>query len=392
MTFHQFFDVRTNQNLYNMKSSIKLISTLIICITFASCFNGNKEQNPAEENFNYSKEEGANHQIKNETITQSSAIKYFNNIDSRNGMVMSSIPFPAEWKKETDGEYEFIGPNGIKVYKERGGAFMFSNDAQMNQIYQQNGMPIQFPKSIDQVVNENFMDYANNINRKLVRKYPMPQFAAWDKQHDDKLYTSMPSQKTFTVYGLEWQDPDGKMFLTVLHHFVSYDQAGGYWGVNYSVLETPGEIFQATKKQYLNGLLNQQTNPQWVQARNYREQQTAIASNAAHQDRMNNIKAIGASGTARHNERMSAMDQNMESWRANQAAGDRSHGQFIDYINDNTNVRDPNSGQTYKVEAGANQYWVNDQGEYIKSDNSIYNPNMDNNTNNQNWTEYEERN
>ena len=376
-----------------MKPSISLFSLFIICIAFTSCLTENKEEKSAEEgNLNYSKGTDANHENSNKTIAQSPTIQYFNTVDSRNGMVMSRIPFPSDWKQETDGEYEFKGPNGIKIYKERGGAFMFSNDPHMNQIYQQNGMPTQFPKSIDQVVSEGFMDYANKINRKLVRTYPMPQFAAWDKQYDNKLYTSLPSQKTFTVYGLEWQDPDGKMFLTVLHHYVSHDQAGGYWGIVYSVLETPGEIFEATKKQYLNGLLNQQTNPQWIQARNQREQQTAMASNAAHQDRMNNIKAMGASGTARHTERMAAMDQNMETWQANQASGDRSHGQFIDYVNENTNVSDPNSGKTYKVEAGANQYWINNQGEYIKSDNSLYNPNQDNNTNNQTWTEYQEKN
>ncbi|MBK5213551.1 MAG: hypothetical protein JJE55_07825 [Flavobacteriaceae bacterium] len=305
---------------------------------------------------------------------------------------MSRIPFPSNWKKETGGDYMFTGPNGIKVHNERGGSFMFSNDPQMNQMYQQSGMQVQFPKSIDQVINEGFMEYANKINRKLVKKYPLPQFAAWDKQFDDKLYKSMPSQKTFTVYGLEWRDPDGKMFLTVVHHFVSYDQMGGYWGISYSVLETPGEIFEATKKQFMNGLLNQQTNPQWVQAVNQQDQQKAIASNAAHQGRMNDISAFGANNTARYNARMAAMDQNMESWRANQAAGDRNQEQFLDYVNERTNVVDPNTGQVYKVDAGADQYWMNNNGEYIKSDNSNYNPNQDDNINNQTWTEYEEQN
>ena len=366
-----------------MKFSYLHLTLLLIAPFFISCLNQQQPNSEKNISVNYTNQNGK---------SAKNSLKYFETIDSRNGMVMSRIPLPSDWKKETGGEYVFTGPNGIKVYSERGGAFMFSNDPQMNQIYQQNGMPIQFPKSIDDVVNENFIDYANKINRKLVRKYPMPQFAAWDKQYDDKLYKSLPSQKTFNVYGLEWRDPDGKMFLTILHHYVSYDQAGGYWGVSYSVLETPGEIFKATKQQYLNGLLNQQTNPQWIQSRNQREQQTAIASNAAHQKRMAGIKAIGDQGTANHNARMAAMDQNMESWRASQAAGDRSHNQFIDNIHGNTNVSNPNSDQIYKVEAGADQYWVNDQGEYIMSDNSLYNPNLDQNINNQTWIEYDEQN
>lgn len=376
-----------------MKTKAPFLSLLIICSLFTSCLNATQEkQNSDEKAPNYSNDENMHPPNSNNTTAKGPAIQYFNTVDSRNGMVMSRIPFPSDWKKENGGEYAFTGPNGIKVYNERGGSFMFSNDPATNQMYQQSGMQVQFPKSIDQVVEEGFMDYANKISRKLVRKYPIPQIAAWDKQFDDKLYKAMPSQKTFTVYGLEWRDPDGKMFLTVLHHYVSYDQAGGYWGIIYSVLETPGELFESTKKQFLNGLLNQQTNPQWVQTMNQQDQQAAVASNASHQDRMNDIKAFGTNNTARHNERMAAMDQNMESWRANQTAGDRNQEQFLDYVNERTNVVDPNTGQTYKVDAGSKQYWVNDQGEYIKSDNSQYDPNRDDNINNQTWTEYEEKN
>ena len=192
--------------------------------------------------------------------------------------------------------------------------------------------------------------------------------------------------------GLEWRDPDGTSFLTILHHFVSYDQYGGYWGITYSVLEASEGAFEEAKTHYINGLLNQQINPQWLQAVNQKDMQIAQQSNAAHQQRMANIKSFGDQNTARFNDRMAAMDQNMASWRANLAASDRSQEQFVDYIHGNTNVSNTNTGQTYKVEAGANQYWMNNQGEYIKSDNSLYNPNLDQNVNNQTWTEYEEQN
>ncbi len=378
-----------------MKSLASLFTFALFSTLFTSCFNGNREQpNFGEgENLNDNYHEGnetVNSQNEHNEMAMNTTVKYFNTIDSRNGIVMSRIPFPASWQKQNGGQYLYTGPNGIKIHGERGGSFMFSNDPQMNQMYQQSGMQVQFPKSIEQVINEGFMEYANKINRKLVRKYPMPQFAAWDKQFDDQLYKSMPSQKTFNVMGLEWRDPDGTSFLTILHHFVSYDQYGGYWGITYSVLEASESAFEQAKTQYINGLLNQQINPQWLQAVNQKDMQIAQQSNAGHQQQMANIKSFGDQNTARFNERMTAMDQNMNSWRANQAAGDRNQEQFIDYVNGNTNVSDPNTGQTYKVEAGSKQYWMNDQGEYIKSDNSLYDPNLDQNINNQTWTEYEE--
>tara|TARA_R100001230_G_C5688470_1_gene199751 strand:- start:896 stop:2038 length:1143 start_codon:yes stop_codon:yes gene_type:complete len=380
-----------------MKAVISLFSFVLLSIFFTACFQGNKEQPKVGdgdnfENYSYEENEAVNYEPIDNQMAKNDAMKYFNTIDSRNGIVMSRIPLPSSWQKQNGGDYLYTGPNGIKIHGERGGSFIFSKDPQMNQMYQQSGMQVQLPKSIEQVINEGFMEYADKINRKLVRKYPMPQIAAWDKQFDDQLYKSMPSQKTFTVMGLEWRDPDGTSFLTILHHFVSYDQYGGYWGITYSVLEASEGAFDQAKTQYINGLLNQQINPQWLQAVNQKDMQIAQQSNAAHQQRMANIKSFGDQNTARFNDRMAAMDQNMASWRANQAASDRNQEQFVDYIYGNTNVSDPNTGQTYKVEAGANQYWMNNQGEYIKSDNSLYNPNLDQNINNQTWTEYEEQN
>ena len=380
-----------------MKAVISLFSFVLLSIFFTACFQGNKEQPKVGdgdnfENYSYEENEAVNYEPIDNQMAKNDAMKYFNTIDSRNGIVMSRIPLPSSWQKQNGGDYLYTGPNGIKIHGERGGSFIFSKDPQMTQMYQQSGMQVQLPKSIEQVINEGFMEYADKINRKLVRKYPMPQIAAWDKQFDDQLYKSMPSQKTFTVMGLEWRDPDGTSFLTILHHFVSYDQYGGYWGITYSVLEASEGAFDQAKTQYINGLLNQQINPQWLQAVNQKDMQIAQQSNAAHQQRMANIKSFGDQNTARFNDRMAAMDQNMASWRANQAASDRNQEQFVDYIYGNTNVSDPNTGQTYKVEAGANQYWMNNQGEYIKSDNSLYNPNLDQNINNQTWTEYEEQN
>ena len=41
--------------------------------------------------------------------------------------------------------------------------------------------------------------------------------------------------------------------------------------------------------------------------------------------------------------------------------------------------------------AASDQYWKNDQGEYIKSDDKFYNPNRDPSVNNQDWAEMEEQ-
>lgn len=371
-----------------MKSYLSISITLSLSIFLSSCLDNKDKGLFSQENIS-GKMTSSNGISQNGAVRDT--IKYFDLMDSQSGMVMAKVPFPSTWKKQSQGDYTFTSPNGIKIYKEGSSMFMFSNDQQMNSMYEQSGMKVQFPKSVEQVINESFIPYGNKINRKLVKKYPIPQLANWDKQFDNQLYKSMPSQKTFTVMGLEWRDPDGKSFLTVLHHFVSNDNYGGYWSISYSILEAPENEFAKAKRQYLNGLINQKINPQWIQASNQRDMLAAQQSNESHQIRMANIKASGNQSTANHNARMAAMDQDMESWRSNQASDDRNHQRTIDNIRGNTNVSDPNTGKTYKVETGADQYWMNDQGEYIKSDNSLYNPNQDQNINNQNWTEYEEQ-
>lgn len=381
-----------------MKTAATFLSLLLLSSVFTSCQNHKGEktvQNTSADPEYNSENKDENYQADNdETESQQNAqgteLKYFVTTDTNNGLVISGVPFPATWKKENGGEYSYTGPGKIKVYAEKGSTFMFSNDAQINQMNQQSGMQIQNPKTIDQVIEEGFMPYANSINRKLIRKYPIPQLASFDKRFDDQLYKAMPSQKTFNVMGIEWQDPDGTKFLTVLHHIVAYDQTSGYWSIQYSVLETPENKFEETKKQYLNGLLNQQINPQWIAAVNQKDIQRTKQSNLEHQGRMDDIKAFGEQNTARHNARMASMDQNMDTWKANQAAGDRNQEQLLDYIKEKTNVTDPNTGQTFKVDAGGKQYWMNNNGEYIKSDDSSYDPNLDNGLNNQTWTEYKE--
>ncbi|CBL45260.1 Hypothetical protein HDN1F_16770 [gamma proteobacterium HdN1] len=80
----------------------------------------------------------------------------------------------------------------------------------------------------------------------------------------------------------------------------------------------------------------------------------------------------------------------MQGWKDRNAASDRQQAQRIDQIYERTNVVDPSTGQGYKVDAGANHYWMNNNGEYISTDQSGYNPNLDDNMNNQRWKELQE--
>lgn len=78
-------------------------------------------------------------------------------------------------------------------------------------------------------------------------------------------------------------------------------------------------------------------------------------------------------------------DAIMGGWRSANASSDRRQEQTIDGIYERTHVVDPESGNQYKVTMHANQYWMNDRGEYISTEHETYDPNLDENMNEQRW-------
>lgn len=141
----------------------------------------------------------------------------------------------------------------------------------------------------------------------------------------------------------------------------------------------------------INSMINTRINPEWQQTRYQLDYQRSSTSQMQHNQNMANQRAIAEAGTIRHRENMDALDQSMNSFRERQKIQDQGHENRINAIHERTTVTDPNTGESYQVEAGSKQYWGNGMGEYIRSDDLFYNPNMDPNLNNQNWIEYQEQ-
>ncbi|MEM8943365.1 MAG: hypothetical protein AAGC91_14535, partial [Pseudomonadota bacterium] len=80
----------------------------------------------------------------------------------------------------------------------------------------------------------------------------------------------------------------------------------------------------------------------------------------------------------------------MQGWRDRNAMQDRVQEQFTDALRDQSTMVNPSTGEAWKVDAGANNYWINSDGEYLPSNDYNYNPNLDSNLNQQNWEQLEE--
>ena len=103
--------------------------------------------------------------------------------------------------------------------------------------------------------------------------------------------------------------------------------------------------------------------------------QNRQASFNAHQQRMKGISA--------------AQDANFQSFMNRQfgEGSGSSQQSFLNMINEEETVQNPLTGESYQVDAGATQYWMDSDGNYIMNDDLFYTPNGDINLNNREWVQ-----
>jgi len=292
------------------------------------------------------------------------------------GIPVGTMRIPVSWKESYNTKESLLleGADGIKIYKARYTSHFYSNDPYRNQIAMQNGESVQPVKGIESVINDVLKPIGQAEGVHLVRQTPLPQMAQFDTRFESYLFQATPAQKQHQCLITEWEDQQGNPSMVIIRYFVTYYQIGGMgWGYTLNAIDASKENYEETKNAYINALVNFQINPQWVQKNNEYWSQVAHQSNVGHQSRMNGIKAFG--------------DAAIKAGEIRSEASDINHSKFIDHLRDETNVTNPvGTGQTYKVESGSKYYWMNSNGEYIKSDDPFYNPNTDPTYNNQTWT------
>lgn len=82
-------------------------------------------------------------------------------------------------------------------------------------------------------------------------------------------------------------------------------------------------------------------------------------------------------------DRQHHQEQMWDAWHANQTRMDQVHQDYSSAIRGTDEYYDPNAGRRVELPSGYRQVWSNPLGEYIFSDDSLYNPNQESNGN---WT------
>ncbi len=257
---------------------------------------------------------------------------------------------------------------------DRGMNYAFSNDPTILQQYRAVGWQVKYPLSMDEVVEQEIVPYANTIDRKMTKKYPLKQILDFDNVFNSLLFKVEQNPIHLDAMGIEWIDPDGTKWLTVLHYQIEQGYNNVFWSYRGSAIGSDPEHFEQVKKDYLNGLLNRQLNTEWIKRLNQKNEYTIRMSNADHEKREAEFKA----GVAKR----------QKEWEARQEANAQRQEHISDVISGKVNIVNPAGGEKWKVDHKSNYYWVNSDGKYVGTDDYKYDPNKDDYINNRTWKEF----
>ncbi|MFP2958743.1 hypothetical protein ACLEPN_13065 [Myxococcus sp. 1LA] len=302
---------------------------------------------------------------------------------------MATMPLPDNWILN-NGKAAMSGPGNVNVYMFPMRTFMSSNDPMMQAVVRRSGGQMRAFTSIEDVIQKDLVPVAKKDGGKLVKQYDAPKIAAANKSFSDLLYKVAPMQQRFLARVTEWEDKRGDPYLIVVN--LSATQVGNVvtWNYHCHALEAPKARYEESKDILLNALARTRYNPEYVRAYNQAEMARERGSWAAHNQRMQANKAAFEAQQKAFHAKNDAINQAIAAnYEQANAASDRNHHRFVNYIKDEETVRNPKDGTRHQVQTGANQYWLNGNGSgaYVPSNNPNDDPNRDPTLNHQQWQE-----
>ncbi|MEO6541609.1 MAG: hypothetical protein ABIN74_11475, partial [Ferruginibacter sp.] len=309
-------------------------------------------------------------------------------LKDQNGVIAAIRPFPSSWQI---GNSLTTGPHGISIKSFPLRTFMDNYNPSLQQSYVQSGQQLRSMPGVEQLIQEDFVPWARDQGMQLVDFYEIPEISKMDKWYSEQLYAAMPARSDVAAFGINWKKNDGTPYFQILHLNVKTSNTMQNWSYYVDGVEAEAAYLETAKKQLIFGLANTRFNLEPIAKFNREEAQRCGQSWAAHNARMAQNQAnFEAQQRAFINKSDAINNAIMSGWNQRNAASDRNQENTIDGIYERTNVQNTETGQQYKVSAGANQYWMNSNGEYISTRQNDYNPNLDQNMNEQSWKQLKE--
>lgn len=359
-----------------MKALIPFIFTLLIC---SSCLDSQSQ-------------EGRSSSKSDLGLFQPSTQKHYF-VDGKTGLVVFHQEYPSNWEILSRPDYSLDSDfptflhlkqnkNGMKAFNTPIYQYVGFQNPYYAQMMRNNGLKNERPLiSPMAFVEQELVPLMNREGFKFLSHREFPELNA----HVEK-YVAKTGLKNieFRVYPTEWINNNNvKAIVFFKQMILHYDPAltGGevmvVWNYQLNFFFAPTSIYESDLKIAMNADFNTVNNPNWeryqIQVNNYRQQQ----KNIIHQRTMRDLNNARDADHARY------MDNLRGTYTAPAYASNSSHSNFIDMIREEQNVS--LNGKTFKVNAGADNYWMNSDGKYIASSDQFYDPNRDPLYDNQQW-------
>ena len=360
-----------------------LFSVIFTSLVFLSCLD-----TPTNNGDNIA---GANDSRESAFFTEKTKNHYF--VDGKTGLVVCQKEYPSDWDIVTKPIYNldkdfptflYLMQNnkGMKAFNTPIQQFVSFQNPQYAQMMQNYGVDnVRLLMSPEAFVAYEIKPMMEQNGFKFLSQRQFPKILALlDEQKRKYGMTNID----FNLYCTEWINKDNVKALVSFNQMVlNYDssvtmnESMKIWNYQMGYFFAPTDIYETDLKITIQADLDRIEGQNWqkyqIQVNNFRQQQKniehqrtmrdgALASDESHRRFIDNIRGTSTSTSY---------------------ASNSSHSNFIDMIREEQNVS--LEGKTFKVEAGAENYWMNSDGKYIKSNNQFYDPNRDGLYDNQRW-------
>ena len=316
--------------------------------------------------------------------------------DAETGQVMMHSPFPNSWKVNPNPKagIQVTAPNNIMIKKTETHQFAYAKDAFGQETIRKMGKQVAAPQSLDQILQQQIIPSAQSQGYRLINKFDMPNYRNKLNQFMKQMF-GMGSAIQISVMGTEWEGNNGQKSLIVLTRNYRTDGQFSLWQLHTTEMEAPSSEFENAKQTWLYALENTEINQQWLQATNQKlmankqrsdaqNRQMMQQSQAAHQQRMANIAAAGNTARNIGNTYSEISDISHNGYMSRSAATSTGQSNSVNGVWERQNMTDT-SGNMYQVDGYDSNVWVNPNNQSIGTNNTNYNPNIDNAVNNQTW-------
>jgi hypothetical protein len=386
----------------------KIALSILTLALLASCGNHsdkdfsremNYNDTGYQEDYNSSNDQNVNYQNNGDDSNyKSGRNKAVGAVDRNTGIQMWSTELPSNWDFSYTLDYSKSKdfPNsdwqakndkaGVTARNIRSKTYFYSTNQSMMQYFQQTNQDIAQPQSAGAIQQ-------GTVSSMMEQKGYKKTGEGRSQAHENRLARAARaynlSNLQMAAIASDWTAPDGRKAQTILFHVIMPNQTETTWWYETVVIEGQGKNFDKVARDFSSAIAETQDNPKWIQyTQQVIAQQNTVAQqnfNANQQRINNNQRNFEAQQRAIVGANDAVNQSIMDNWKTQNQASDYNQSQFIDYIRDEQNVYDPNSGNTYKVESGYDQYYINNSGEYIGTNDANYNPNLDPTINNETW-------